>query len=203
MKAIFYKILWLLLTAMMITSCSRDNESREMEYNRYLKMEINGAEWEADDSFDLKFMERGLGVDENADSYTLLLIAMQPGKRETFSIMLYLPLDKLDNPVGDYPIISDITQLGAPGTAEIYYYNNTDPATVFSSRTGSKESPDGGTLTITDFEKGDGAFAQGHINRLEGTFSVVLKAMEQEYKTSETIVITAATFDIANALYDF
>ena len=204
MKTIIQKTIWLFVVSMVWASCSKDNENNgDKEHGEYLHMKIDGIAWQTDGSFEVKFVEQGLGVDDDTEAYHILLSAMQSGDREVFQILLRLPWDKLDNPVGSYPIVSDATQSGMmPGTAEINYRNSAVSGVIFSSRTDPKDSPDVGTLTITEFEKGDGAFAQRQINRLKGTFTVTLKAREQGYKTGEIMEITDGTFEMPNALID-
>lgn len=204
MKATIRKTGILFLAVAALASCSKsDDEGHNgKEYGRYLKMSIDGVNWETDGSFDVKFVEQGLGVDDNSGEYHLLLSAMQSGERETFQISLRLPADKIDNPIGSYPVASDATQSGMMvGTAEINYYNKAASEVIFSSRTDPKGSPHVGTLTITEFEKGDGAFAQRQINWLKGTFSVTLKGTEQGQKTGEIIEITDGEFEMPNALH--
>jgi hypothetical protein len=204
MKATIRKTGILFLAVAALASCSKndDKENVGKEYGRYLKMSIDGAKWETDGSFDIKFVERGLGVDDHSGEYHLLLSAMQSGDRETFQISLRLPADKIDNPIGSYPVASDATQSGMMvGTAEINYYNKAASGVIFSSRTDPQGSPHVGTLTITEFEKGDGAFAQRQINWLKGTFSVTLKGTEQGHKTGEIIEITGGEFEMPNALH--
>lgn len=204
MRIIIQKAIGLLFIIMALASCSKtdDKENKNKEYKQYLKMKIDGVKWETDASFDVKFVEQGLGVDDNSGEYHLLLSAMQSGDREAFHITLRLPFDKIDNPIGLYPVASDATQSGMmTGTAEINYYNKAASEVIFSSRTDPKGSPHVGTLTITEFEKGDGAFAQRQINWLKGTFSVTLKGTEKGYKTGETIKITNGEFEMPNALH--
>lgn len=201
MKPIFQKILVSLFVTMAMISCSdNDKIDNNGEYGQYLQMKKDGTMWKTDDSFAVKFVEQGLGVDENADTYFMVLSAMQLGEQESFQIVLSLPLDKIDNPVGSYSVISDGTQLGMPGTAEVVYQSKTDLETIFMSRTDPEGSPPAGTLTITEFEKGDGAFPQRQINWLKGTFSVTLKGTIQGSKTGETIEITDGAFEIPNAI---
>lgn len=204
MRIIIQKTIGLLFIVTALASCSKndDTENKDKEYGQYVKMKIDGAKWETDGSFDVKFVEQGLGVDDNSGEYNLLLSAMQSGERETFHITLRLPFDKIDNPIGSYPVASDATQSGMmTGTAEINYYNKATSEVIFSSRTDPKGSPPVGTLTITGFEKGDGAFAQRQINWLKGTFTVTLKGTEKGYKTGEIIEITNGEFEMPNALH--
>ena len=204
MRIIIQKTIGLLFMVTALASCSKtdDKENKDKEYGQYLKMKIDGVKWETDGSFDVKFVEQGLGVDDDSREYQLLLSAMQSGERETFHISLHLPADKIDNPVGSYPIASDATQSGmATGTAEIHYYNKAVSGVSFSSRTDPKGSPPVGTLAITEFEKGDGAFAQRQINWLKGTFSVTLKGTEKGYKTGEIMEIIDGEFEMPNALH--
>lgn len=202
MKTLIRKPIWLLCIALTVISCSKnDNGENKQVHDGYVKMKKDGIVWQTDDSFQVKFVEQGLDVDENADAYNILLSAMQSGERETLQILLRLPFDKLDNPVGSYPIVSDATQSGMlPGMVEMNYYNKANSHIIFSSRTDPKDSPEVGTLTITKFEKGDGAFAQRQINLLKGTFSATLKGFEQGYKTGDVIEITDGEFEIPNAL---
>ncbi|WP_461534123.1 hypothetical protein [Sinomicrobium sp.] len=203
MKTKLTQALWLLFTAYaFITSCSKgDGDKNNSSFDSYLKMRVDGIPWETDDSFEVKFIEPGLTIDEIDDSYDILLTAMQSGEGETFSITLRLPLDKIDNPLGSYPIASEITQSGmAPGTAEIHYYNKAVSEIAFVSRADPAGSPYVGTLTITEFEKSDGTVEQRKTNRLQGSFSATLKGMKQGYATGEVIEITEGTFDMYNAL---
>src|SRR5690606_12101772 len=123
MKATIRKTGILFLAVAALASCSKNNDKENVgkEYGRYLKMSIDGAKWETDGSFDIKFVERGLGVDDHSGEYHLLLSAMQSGDRETFQISLRLPADKIDNPIGSYPVASDATQSGMMvGTAQVH-----------------------------------------------------------------------------------
>lgn len=203
MKTIVQKTIWLLCIALPLANCSKVDEEHKMdkEYKQYVKMKIDGVGWETDNSFQVKFVEQGLDVEDDSDSYYILLSAMQSGERESLAIILRLPFDKINNPIGSYPVVSDATHSGMmPGMVEINYYNRATSEVLFSSRTEPKGSPSVGTLTITDFEKGDGAFAQRQVNGLKGTFSATLKGMKQGYKTGESIEITGGEFEMPNAL---
>jgi len=204
MKTTIRKTMVLFLAVFALAGCSKndDEENKGKQYGQYIKMKVDGVKWETDGSFDVKFVEQGLGVDDNSGEYNLLLSAMQSGERETFQISLRLPFDKIDNPIGTYPVASDATKSGMmTGTAEVNYYNKAASEVIFSSRTDSKGSPYAGTLTITEFEKGDGALAQRQIHWLKGTFSVTLKGTEKGYKTGEIIEITDGEFEMLNALH--
>lgn len=202
-KKLFKTIGFLFFAVMIVISCSEDNEnSKSKEDESYVHMVIDGEMWKTDSSFEVKFVEQGLSVDENADSYIILLSALQSQDGKALQIILRLPFDKLDNPIGSYPIVSDATHSGMmPGMVEMNYYNKASSEIIFTSRADPKGSPDVGTLTITEFEKGDGAFSQRQINWLKGTFSATLKATKQGYKTGEVIEITAGAFNMPNALF--
>lgn len=216
-KRKFY-LVGVMLMALLFSFCSKEDDCDPKDEesacyagpvgNQYYTMEIDGQPWKAGGAFNMFIVEWGEPVTYEKTgeiSHPVDLMGVTADGKETFLLQLYLSTEDLTNPIGTYPIITDADRIAMPGTAEAMLISKEYPEGVaFQTRTGEKGSPDAGTLTITEFEKGEPSSKQKRILRFKGTFATTMYEFDVKNGigvTGNVKVVKDGKFNLINSFY--
>lgn len=210
MKKVMNRGGWLLLLVVTLLSCKKSEkcdpeDERSACYSgpnsNYYSMVLEGKDWKAGGKAgQMAIAEWGEFV-ENEETKLRSLPVMLTGTtadgNELFLIQLYFSADMLKDPRGSYQIITDITKIGLPGTAEVMLTNKKwSQGVAYQSRIGKKGSPDAGTVTVTEFRKGKGSL---HFAQLKGTFKGIIYEFDAENGrgvTGKTMAMQEGKFNL-------
>ncbi|GEM_PF-2976190 len=179
---------------MLTQSCKKENEDPSDLNSSYFEFTFGGQEYKMDvvvfDEDDRSDLE---------SPYYLIEIAGHNGLSEDYivpGLNIYLPLDKLDNPVGEYRVGNYLSSSPLyPGSAAMEIYSNPSYATH-----GGPVNVQIGSIQIKEFIKGDGSESY-LFKQLSGTFDLDVFEYDQAndvYKT--TPIKTKGKFKVQNVI---
>jgi len=226
MKRVINKILWLCFVAVVLTSCSKEEEcDREDEdspcyiglnQGQFVRMELDGASWAATNKIGDMFFVISPYVETNTESgqvyHYIELVGLSSSASTGVTINFQLPPEKLTDPRGTYEVVADPRKHLQSNISTVMMYDvpvsgEGKYVSIFPGNL-AEDAPllaDVGELVITDFElgKSSGDSPDRRIQRLKGTFSAstIYGMKDIGGATGEVRKIAKGEFSLINALY--